>query len=113
VPPARERRDFPELNQATPAPRVAGFTDGLDSVVLQGRALEAFAFVGDLKSLTNPVFSPKTGHIARVFESGPYSLILCTRKPAATLCRDWMPLEVPPGLRQGFCRMRASTDRGP
>jgi hypothetical protein len=58
VPPARELRDFPELNQATPAPRVAWLTDGLDSVVLQVRELEVFVFVGDLKSPTNFGFNP-------------------------------------------------------
>jgi prophage antirepressor-like protein len=110
---AQEVCDFLGLKQAAPAIKAARLTKGLHFVVLKGRELEELVFASDLQSLTNAGFSPKTRNLALVFESGLYSLIMRSRKPAAVAFRDWVTGEVLPALRrQGFFRMPDQASAG-
>jgi prophage antirepressor-like protein len=110
---AQEVCDFLGLKQAAPAIKAARLTKGLHFVVLKGRELEEFVRVSDSESLTNAGFSPKTRNLALVFESGLYSLIMRSRKPAAARFRDWVTREVLPALRrQGFYRMPGQVTAG-
>ena len=100
---AQEVIEVLNLKQVHPALQAAKLTEGVDFIVLKGKDYSNLAFASDLKSLANLDLGPKTRHLALLFESGLYSLIMRSRKPVAVKFRNWVTREVLPALRtQGF-----------